>query len=71
MDVVFWILFAFILGSLPFSVWVTRLAGKDPRTVGDHNPGATNALKAGGKWVGLAALVYQSRATQPGSAQPH
>jgi acyl phosphate:glycerol-3-phosphate acyltransferase len=49
--------FSFLLGALPLSVWVTKLAGKDPRAVGDKNPGATNALKAGGKWVGLAALL--------------
>ncbi|PKN91769.1 MAG: hypothetical protein CVU44_17815 [Chloroflexi bacterium HGW-Chloroflexi-6] len=66
MDIFFWILLAFILGSLPLSVWVTRLAGKDPRTVGDHNPGATNAFKAGGKWVGLAALLLDiSKAAAP------
>jgi len=49
--------FSFLCGALPLSVWATKLAGKDPRTVGDQNPGATNALKAGGKWVGLAALM--------------
>lgn len=49
--------FSFLCGALPLSVWVTKLAGKDPRAVGDKNPGATNALKAGGKRVGLAALL--------------
>lgn len=63
---IFWLLFAFLSGSLPLSVWVTKLAGKDPRAVGDHNPGATNALKAGGKWVGLAALMLDtSKAVVP------
>jgi acyl phosphate:glycerol-3-phosphate acyltransferase len=57
---------AFLLGALPLSVWVTQLAGKDPRAVGDNNPGATNALKAGGKWVGLAALILDvSKAAAP------
>lgn len=57
---------AFLLGSLPLSVWVTQLAGKDPRAVGDKNPGATNALKAGGKWVGLVALMLDvSKAATP------
>lgn len=57
---------SFILGSLPFSVWVTRLVGKDPRMVGDKNPGATNALKAGGKWIGLAVLFMDvSKAAAP------
>jgi glycerol-3-phosphate acyltransferase PlsY len=59
-------LFAFFLGALPFSVWVAQMAGKDPRSVGDQNPGATNALKAGGKWVGLAALMLDiSKAAAP------
>ena len=66
MNAFLWILLAFLLGSLPTSVWVTRMAGKDPRTVGDHNPGATNALKAGGKWIGLAALLLDiSKAAAP------
>jgi glycerol-3-phosphate acyltransferase PlsY len=42
------------------------LAGADPRQVGDQNPGATNALKAGGKWVGLLALLLDiSKAAAP------
>lgn len=61
-----WITFAFISGTLPLSVWVTGLAGRDPRSVGDHNPGATNAFKAGGKWIGLAALLLDiSKAVIP------
>jgi len=61
-----WILFAFLSGSLPLSVWVARLVGTDPRAVGDHNPGATNALKVGGKWIGLAALLLDvSKAVVP------
>jgi glycerol-3-phosphate acyltransferase PlsY len=55
---VLWILFALLCGSLPFSVWVSRLlARKDARQVGDRNPGAINALKAGGWKVGLLAFV--------------
>ncbi len=51
-------LFAFLLGSLPFSVWFSRwLAGADLRAVGDGNPGATNAFKAGGWRAGLASLL--------------
>lgn len=61
-----WLILAFFAGALPLSVWVTRLAGKDPRAFGDHNPGATNALKAGGKWIGLAALLLDvSKAVVP------
>lgn len=63
----FWLFFAFLSGALPLSVWVTKLAGRrDPRAVGDHNPGATNAFKTGGKWVGLAALLLDvSKAAAP------
>lgn len=66
MQTFLWLLFSFLLGSLPFSVWVARLAGRDPRSVGDGNPGATNALKAGGKAIGLAALLLDvSKAAVP------
>jgi len=52
-----WLVFAFLCGALPFSVWLSHLTGVDSRQVGDGNPGATNALKAGGKWLGLAVLL--------------
>lgn len=61
-----WTLFACLCGSLPFSVWIGRLFGKNVRTVGDGNPGATNALKAGGPVVGLIAFVLDvSKAAAP------
>lgn len=51
-------LVAFVGGSLPFAVWIPRLlAGRDVRLVGDGNPGAMNALRAGGVMVGLAVLL--------------
>lgn len=53
-----WALFAFFCGSLPFSVWLPRLLSRrDSRDFGDGNPGSTNAFKAAGKGVGLAALI--------------
>ena len=56
-----WIAAAFVCGSLPFSVWVGRLAlGKDIRAFGDGNPGATNVLRAGGKWLGAIAAVLDA-----------
>lgn len=62
-----WLTLSFVSGALPLSVWVTKLAARrDPRAVGDRNPGATNALKVGGKWVGLAALLLDvSKAAAP------
>lgn len=65
-NVVLWTVFTLLCGSLPFSVWVTRLFGKDARSVGDGNPGATNALKAGGWYVGLIAFLLDvSKAAAP------
>lgn len=53
-----WFLLAFLCGSLPFSVWIGRLAlGADIRQYGDANPGATNVLRAGGKGAAAAALL--------------
>lgn len=58
MLVFFFILFSFLLGALPFSVWLSRwFAGADVRAVGDGNPGATNAFKVGGWRVGVASLL--------------
>ena len=49
---------AFICGSLPFSVWLGKLAtGTDVRQVGDGNPGATNVFRTGSKLVGLLVLI--------------
>lgn len=53
-----YLLLAFLIGALPFSLWVGRLAlGKDIRAVGDANPGATNVLRAGGKGAAALALL--------------
>ncbi len=52
------LLLAFLLGALPFSLWIGRLALRtDIRHYGDHNPGATNVLRAGGWWWGGLALL--------------
>ena len=49
---------AFLLGSLPFSVWIGRTTtGKDIRQFGDHNPGATNVLRAGSRVGFLLAMA--------------
>ncbi len=49
---------AFLLGSLPFALWIGRAAaGVDIRTVGDHNPGATNVLRAGSRGGFLLAMA--------------
>jgi glycerol-3-phosphate acyltransferase PlsY len=53
-----WILLSFTAGSLPFSVWLGRLAlRQDIRAYGDQNPGCSNVLRAGGWHWGLLALL--------------
>src|SRR3990170_1995573 len=64
-----WLL-GYLLGSIPFGLLLTRMAGKgDVRDVGSGNIGATNVLRAGGKGVAtllgilipllpIAAIVY-------------
>lgn len=62
-----WILLAFFCGSLPFSVWLSKMAmGLDVRQVGDGNPGATNVFRAGSKLIGLLVLILDiSKAALP------
>ena len=49
---------AYLVGSLPFSFWVVRLAkGIDVRTVGSHSAGATNVLRSAGRGPAVVALV--------------
>jgi len=49
---------AYLLGGIPFGLIFSRwLAHRDPREVGSGNIGATNAMRAGGKRVGLLTLV--------------
>lgn len=48
---------SYLLGSIPFSHIFAKLKGKDVRTAGTKNVGATNALVVGGPLVGGLALV--------------
>ena len=52
------VLFAFLCGSLPFSVWLGKLFLKvDVRQYGDGNPGAANVFRSGSKTIGFVALI--------------
>lgn len=49
---------AYVLGSLPFAVIVSRLMRlEDPRTFGSNNPGATNVLRSGNKKAAAFTLL--------------
>lgn len=49
---------AFLLGSIPFAYLITRFRlGKDIRTLGSGNVGATNVLRTQGKVLGLLTLL--------------
>ena len=49
---------AYLLGSIPFSYLIVKLAkGRDVRTVGSGNAGATNVMRTAGKAAGAAALL--------------
>jgi acyl phosphate:glycerol-3-phosphate acyltransferase len=48
----------YLLGSIPFGLLLTRLAGKgDLRKIGSGNIGATNVLRTGSKWLAALTLI--------------
>ncbi|MCY3929832.1 MAG: glycerol-3-phosphate 1-O-acyltransferase PlsY [Acidobacteria bacterium] len=52
---------AYLLGSLPWSYLIVRLhRGIDVRTIGSRSAGATNVLRASGKWAALLALLLDA-----------
>jgi len=55
---VFLIIATYFIGAIPFGlVFSSWLTGKDPRDFGSGNIGATNALRTGGKAVGILTLL--------------
>ncbi len=62
-----WIAAGFLLGSLPFSLWIGKLLlHKDIRRFGDGAPGATNVARAGSRTLFvIAALLDAFKGTAP------
>lgn len=55
------LLIGYLLGSIPFGLLLTRLAGtQDLRTIGSGNIGATNVLRTGRKDLAAATLVLDA-----------
>ena len=51
----------YLLGSIPFGLLLTRLAGKgDIREIGSGNLGATNVLRTGSKGLAAATLLLDA-----------
>jgi glycerol-3-phosphate acyltransferase PlsY len=58
MEPIFAILLGYGLGSIPFGLILTRMAGLgDVRAIGSGNIGATNVLRTGNKGVAAATLL--------------
>ena len=55
------VVFAYLLGSIPFAVVVSKLFGiADPRSYGSKNPGATNVLRSGNKAAAATTLLLDA-----------
>ena len=58
---IFALLLGYALGSIPFGLIVTRLAGKgDIRAIGSGNIGATNVLRTGSKKLAALTLLLDA-----------
>ncbi|HVN85011.1 MAG TPA: glycerol-3-phosphate 1-O-acyltransferase PlsY [Candidatus Binatia bacterium] len=51
------LLLAYVLGSVPTGVLLSRTVGIDPRRAGSGNIGATNVARTAGRWLGLLTLL--------------
>ncbi|MEO1729943.1 MAG: glycerol-3-phosphate 1-O-acyltransferase PlsY [Pseudomonadota bacterium] len=61
MNFVFAALLGFVLGSIPFGLILTRVAGLgDVRKIGSGSIGATNVLRTGNKWLALATVLLDA-----------
>jgi glycerol-3-phosphate acyltransferase PlsY len=58
---VIWLLVAYLCGSIPFGLLIARAkTGKDVRTVGSGNIGATNVARAAGRGAAAVTLLLDA-----------
>ena len=57
LNLIFLIIFGYLLGSVPFSYLIPKAKGIDIRKVGSGNVGATNVIRAMGLKFGLLASI--------------
>jgi glycerol-3-phosphate acyltransferase PlsY len=54
------LILSYLLGSIPFSLIITKVQGIDLRKIGSGNIGATNVLRTGNKSLAALALLLDS-----------
>lgn len=66
------IVLAYLLGSIPFGLLLTRMAGLgDIRTIGSGNIGATNVLRTGNKKLAILTLLLDASKGVVGASLPY
>lgn len=54
---IFFPIFGYLVGAIPFGLVIGKMAGQDVRTQGSKNIGATNVSRVLGKKLGLLTLI--------------
>lgn len=57
MHVFLTVIFAYLLGAIPFGLLLSKFKGRDPRKTGSGNIGATNVVRTAGIGFGIATLA--------------
>ena len=61
MEIFLIVFFSYLSGSIPFGLILTRLfSGKDIRSIGSGNIGATNVLRTGNKYLAGTTLILDA-----------